>query len=91
MGFSMWMYITIFLAQLVGVSLGLAIFTSIYLKNRTKGFVFLAIIGLGNVYSLIQGFNASVIIGIGMVVILICLTLVTYFILQQRIENEVTE
>ncbi len=91
MDFSIWMYITIFLAQLVGVSLGLAIFTSIYLKNRTKGFVFLAIIGLGNVYSLIQGFNASIIIGIGMVLIFICLTLVTYFILQQKIENEVTE
>jgi zinc transporter ZupT len=91
MDFSIWMYITIFLTQLVGVSLGLAIFTSIYLKNRTKGFVFLAIIGLGNVYSLIQGFNASIIIGIGMVVIFICLTLVTYFILQQKIENEVTE
>lgn len=44
MGFSIWIYITVLLAQLVGGSLAFTIFTSIYLKNEPRGLVILAII-----------------------------------------------
>ncbi len=77
MDFSIWMYITVFLSQLVGVSLAFAIFTSIYIKNKTKGLVSLAITILIITYSLIQGFNVSIIMGFGMVLISIGLSIVT--------------
>lgn len=91
MDFSISMYITIFLSQLVGVSLALAIFTSIFLQNKAKGLVTLVIIVVGIIYSLIQGFNASIIMGIGMMIIIICLSIVTSYILLQRMKNEVTQ
>ncbi|MGM0845095.1 MAG: hypothetical protein ACQEUT_08970 [Bacillota bacterium] len=90
MDFSIWMYITVFLSQLVGVALAFAIFTSIYLKNKAKGLVSLAITFLLVTYSLIQGFNASIILGVGMMIIIIGLSIVTYFMLQKKMKNEVT-
>jgi hypothetical protein len=87
----MWMYITVFFSQLVGSSLAFALFTSIYLKNKTKGFVSLALIVLALIYSLIQGFTVSITMGVGMLVIIFFLSIVTYFILQQRIKKEVIQ
>jgi hypothetical protein len=87
MDFNIWMYITIFVAQLVGVSLGFATFTSIYVKNKAKGLWSLAIIVLMLIYSLIQGFNVSIIMGMGMMIIIICLSIITYFTLLQKLKN----
>ncbi|MEQ2529636.1 hypothetical protein EKG37_15975 [Robertmurraya yapensis] len=87
MEFSFWMYIVIFVSQFIGGSLALATFSSIYIKNKTKGYWRLSIIILGMIYTLILGFNASLIIGSGMIIVDFILALLAYFILQHKVHE----
>lgn len=87
MEFSFWMYIVIFVSQVIGGSLALATFSSIYIKNRTKGYWSLSIIILGTIYALVLGFNASIMLGIGMIIVEFILALLAYFILQHKVRE----
>ncbi|RLQ92264.1 hypothetical protein D9X91_19500 [Falsibacillus albus] len=81
------MYIAVFAAQVIGGAIALAVFSSIHMNNRTKGFVSLAIIILGMIYSVFQGFTLSQTMGIGMTFIYLFLFAVTYFIQRRKKES----
>ncbi|KAB8135724.1 hypothetical protein F9U64_10625 [Gracilibacillus oryzae] len=87
---SLWMYITVYIAQLIGVSLALAVFPSLYFKSRKNGILLLVIIIIAILYSLIQGFSASAAMGTGMLIISICLLAAAYINVQRQKEKNYT-
>ncbi len=87
LGVNILMYTMVFLGQLISVSLILAIFTSVFVKSRKQGFVFLTIYILLNTYSLIIGFKFSLVMGCGMLIIYICLGILTYFVIKKKLSN----
>lgn len=87
MGINILMYTVVFLGQLISVSLILAIFTSVFVKSRKQGLVFLTIYILLNIYSLIIGFKFSLVMGSGMLIIYICLGILTYFVIKKKLSN----
>ena len=88
MGINILMYTLVFIGQLISVSLILAIFTSVFAKSRKQGFVFLTIYLLLSIYSLTSGFKFSLVMGIGMLIIYICLGTLTYFVLKKKLSNK---
>lgn len=83
------MYIMLFGSQLISASLIFAILTSVLVKSRKKGIVFLTIYILLILYSLTIGFEYSTIIGIGMLIIYISLGVLTYFVIQKKLSEDV--
>lgn len=81
------MYTMLNIVQLISVSLILAIFTSVFVKSRKKGFVFLTIYILLSIYSLTTVFKFSVLMGSGMLIIYIGLAVVTYFVIKKKLSK----
>ncbi|UOQ48758.1 hypothetical protein MUN88_00940 [Gracilibacillus caseinilyticus] len=79
MEFNIWMYVTVYIAQLIGAFLALAIFSSVFIESRKRGYLYLASICVGMINALILGFSASTVMGIGMLIINVCLLVVAYF------------
>ncbi|SEM23217.1 hypothetical protein SAMN05192533_101527 [Mesobacillus persicus] len=90
MGIDLLMYTLMFLGHLVSVSLAMGIFISIFVKSRKKGFVFLAIYILLNIYTLTVGFDYSAVMGVGMLIIYIGIGLLAYFVIRKRLSNVAT-
>jgi hypothetical protein len=87
MDFSIGMYMVLFSAHLIQVSLVLAIFTSIYMKSRIKGTVCLFIIGFLFTYQIYKGFTASTVMGMGLLIIILSMLLVTIFVVRRKKES----
>ncbi len=81
------MFTILILFQLAVVSIVLAIFTSVFLKSRKKGLVFLTIYILLSIYSLYGVYKYSAILGSSVLIIYICLGVVTYFVIKKRLSN----
>ncbi|MCM3388106.1 hypothetical protein M3649_08155 [Ureibacillus chungkukjangi] len=81
-------YIMLFGSQLISASLIFAILTSVFVKSRKKGILFLIIYILLILYSLTIGFEYSTIMGIGMFIIYIGLGVFTYFVIKKKISKE---
>lgn len=81
------MFTMLILFQLIVISLGLAIFSSIFVKSRKKGLIFLTIYVLLSVYSLYNGYKYSVAMGSSMLIIYISLGVVTYFVIKKKLSN----
>ncbi|WP_404427098.1 hypothetical protein LG296_14765 [Ureibacillus chungkukjangi] len=82
------MYIMLLGSQLISASLIFAILTSVLVKSRKKGILFLTIYILLVLYSLTIGFEYSTIMGIGMLIIYIGLGLLTYIVIKKKISKE---
>ncbi|MEK9198256.1 hypothetical protein SFC08_08380 [Lysinibacillus halotolerans] len=87
MEYDILMYIMLFLGQLICASLALAIITSVLLKSRKKGILFLTLYILLNLYSLTIVFKFSAIMGSGMLIIYIGLGVLTYFIFKKKLSK----
>ena len=81
------MFTLIILFQLMVTSLALAIFSSVFVKSRKKGLMFLIIYVLLSIYSLYDVYKDSVIMGSSMLFIYISLGVVTYFVIKKRLSN----
>ena len=81
------MFTILILFQLAVVSIVLAIFSSVFVKSRKKGFVFLTIYILLSIYSLYNVYKNSAILGSSMLIIYISLGVVTYFVIKKRLSN----
>lgn len=81
------MFTMVILFQLMVISLALAIFSSVFVKSRKKGLIFLIIYVLLSVYSLYDIYKYSVIMGSSMLFIYISLGVVTYFVIKKRLSN----
>ncbi|WP_433747919.1 hypothetical protein [Falsibacillus pallidus] len=88
MTFSIWMYVMVFVVQIVGGMLGLAIFISLYRQNRKKGLAWLVPMIILLVYSIFEGFSGSSILGAGMIVVYCLLFLASYFLLKRKKHEE---
>ena len=75
----------IILFQLTVISLALAIFSSVFVKNRKKGFIFLIGYTLLSIYSLYNAYTHSIIMGNSMLFIYISLGIVTYFVIKRKL------
>ena len=82
------MYTMLFFRQLISASLILAITTSMFVKNRKKGFVLLTLYIIQSIYSLNIGFKFSILMGSGMLIIYIGLGLLTYFVIKKKLSQE---
>ena len=87
MEFNILMYIMLILSHLIFVSLILAIFTSVFVKSRKKGYVFLTIYILLSIYSLTTVFKDSLLLGTYMLIIYICLCVVTYIVIKKKLSK----
>ena len=81
------MFTLVILFQLMVTSLALAIFSSVFVKSRKKGLMFLIIYVLLSIYSLYDVYKYSVIMGSSMLFIYITLGIVTYFVIKKRLSN----
>ena len=81
------MFTMLILFQLIVVSIALAIFSSVFVKSRKKGLMFLIIYVLLSIYSLYDVYKDSVIMGSSMLFIYISLGVVTYFVIKKRLSN----
>lgn len=81
------MFTMVILFQLMVISLALAIFSSVFVKSRKKGLIFLIIYVLLSIYSLYDIYKYSVIMGSSMLFIYISLGVVTYFVIKKRLSN----
>ncbi len=81
------MFTLVILFQLMVTSLALAIFSSVFVKSRKKGLMFLIIYVLLSIYSLYDVYKYSVIMGSSMLFIYISLGVVTYFVIKKRLSN----
>ena len=81
------MFTMLILFQLIVVSIVLAIFSSVFVKSRKKGLMFLIIYVLLSIYSLYDVYKDSVIMGSSMLFIYISLGVVTYFVIKKRLSN----
>ena len=81
------MFTLVILFQLMVTSLALAIFSSVFVKSRKKGLIFLIIYVLLSIYSLYDVYKDSVIMGSSMLFIYISLGVVTYFVIKKRLSN----
>ena len=81
------MFTMVILFQLIVVSIVLAIFSSVFVKSRKKGLMFLIIYVLLSIYSLYDVYKDSVIMGSSMLFIYISLGVVTYFVIKKRLSN----
>lgn len=82
------MFTMLILFQLVVVSLAFAIFSSVFVKSRRKGLMFLTIYILLSIYSLYDVYKHSSILGSSMFVIYISLGVVTFFVIKKRLSNK---
>ena len=82
------MFTMLILFQIVVVSLGFAIITSVFVKSRKKGLVSLTIYIFLSIYSLYDIYKYSWILGSSMFVIYISLGVVTYFVIKKRLSNK---
>ena len=87
MGSDFLMYTLVFLGQLVSVSLIMAIFSSVFVRSRKKGYVFITIYLVLSINSLVLGFKTSPVLGSGLSVIYISLGVVTYFVIKKKLAN----
>lgn len=78
------MYIGIFTAQIIGVSLAAMIFISTYSNSRKKGWIILSFLSSLLVFQLIQGFNISIAMGTGMVIIDLFVIAAAFLTLKQK-------
>lgn len=78
------LYIMLFLGQLICASLALAIITSVLVKSRKRGILFLTLYIILNLYSLTIVFKFSAIMGSGMLIIYIGLGVLTYFVFKKK-------
>ena len=85
--FSILMYIMVILSHLIFVSLILAVFTSVFVKSRKNGHVFLIIYILLSMYSLTTVFKNSILMGSYMLITYICLGVVTYFVIKKKLSK----
>lgn len=81
------MFTLVILFQLMVTSLALAILSSVFVKSRKKGLMFLIIYVLLSIYSLYDVYKDSVIMGSSMLFIYISLGVVTYFVIKKRLSN----
>ena len=81
------MFTLVILFQLMVTSLALAVFSSVFVKSRKKGLMFLIIYVLLSIYSLYGVYKDSVIMGSSMLFIYISLGVVTYFVIKKRLSN----
>lgn len=81
------MFTMVILFQLMVISLALAIFSSVFVKSRKKGLMFLTIYVLLSIYSIYDVYKYSAIIGSSMLFIYISLGVVTYFVIKKRLSN----
>ena len=79
------MFTLVILFQLMVTSLALAIFSSVFVKSRKKGLMFLIIYVLLSIYSLYDVYKDSVIMGSSMLFIYISLGVVTYFVIKKKL------
>ncbi|MFJ6211213.1 hypothetical protein [Lysinibacillus sp. NPDC092081] len=79
------MFTILILFQLAVVSIVLAIFSSVFVKSRKKGLVFLTIYILLSIYSLYDVYKYSAILG-SMLIIYISLGVVTYFVIKETLK-----
>ena len=80
-------YTMLFLSQLISASLILAIITSVFVKSRKRGILFLTIYILLNIYSLTIGYKFSTAMGSGMLIIYIGLGVLTYFVTKKKLSK----
>ncbi|MYL70641.1 hypothetical protein GLW00_07260 [Halobacillus litoralis] len=78
------MYIGLFIAQIIGVTLAAIIFISIFSKSRKKGWIILSFLSALLVFQLIQGFNISIAMGTGMVIIDLFVIVAAFLTLKQK-------
>ena len=81
------LFAMVVLFQLMAISLALAIFSSVFVKSRKKGLIFLIIYVLLSIYSLYDVYKYSVIMGSSTLFIYISLGVVTYFVIKKRLSN----
>jgi hypothetical protein len=89
MDFSFGMYLLLFSAHLIQVSLGLAICSSIFMKSRKRGYACFSILGILFIYQIYKGFGVSSIMGIGMLIIILSMHVITYVVIQHKKDKEV--
>lgn len=81
------MFVMLVMFQLIVVSLVLAIFTSVFVRSRKKGFVFLTIFVLISIYNIWNVFEFSASMGSSVLFIYVCLGVVTYFVIKKRLSD----
>lgn len=81
------MYTMLFISQLISASLILVITTSMFVKKRKKGILFLTLYIILSIYSLTIGFQFSTFMGSGMLIIYIGLSLLTYFDIKKKLSK----
>lgn len=84
---SFWMYVAIFIIQVILVSLALAIFSSVFMKSRKKGYISIFIIALFFISQVINGFNASIFLGFSILITILSLSTITYFVIKRKKES----
>ena len=84
---NMLMFTMLILFQLVVVSIALAIFSTVFVKSRKKGLLFLAIYVLLSIYNLSNAYQYSVMMGNSMLFIYMSLGVVTYFVIKKKLSN----
>lgn len=83
---SFWMYVAIFIIQVILVSLALAIFSSVFMKSK-KGYISIFIIALFFISQVINGFNASIFLGFSILITILSLSTITYFVIKRKKES----
>ncbi|MFD1019695.1 hypothetical protein [Thalassobacillus hwangdonensis] len=78
------MYSMILIAQMIGLSGGLAIFSSIFTRSRFKGILWLAFIAVLCIYQTINAFQLSEGLGLGIILVSVILLILAFFIQKKK-------
>lgn len=82
------LHIILFLAHIIGMALVLVIFSSIFVRSKTKGYLVLIFIIFLAIQNLSMGFHTSVVMGAGMSIINLTLGILVYFNIKSKLERE---
>lgn len=69
----------LFVVHLISVTLGLAIFASLFIKSAIKGVILLAIAMASSVYTLSIAFEFSAVLGYAILLMYVCMGILTFF------------
>lgn len=69
----------LFVVHLISVTLGLAIFASLFLKSAVKGAILLATAMVSSVFTLLIAFEFSAVLGYAILLMYVCMGILTFF------------
>ncbi|TYS18547.1 hypothetical protein FZC78_03135 [Rossellomorea vietnamensis] len=84
MDISIGMYLMMTASHLIQVSLVMAIFSSIYIKNKRNGYISLAVIAFLYSVQLHRGFTVAPIVGITFLIIMIGMGIVSFLVIRRK-------